>query len=332
MLDICYILLKSQSLFNFTGNADRKNSNENLCHHTKDVANNNTSDLKEKNELADGPGKCSNRSPSCPDSTTSPSFVSNDRNVDHKVSLNSPSITALETKGSESETSLDINPSTLNWRKTEDQNINPFCDTNYAAEKAKVPCFPSINSIQPVTENNIYPVATSTHGHLLDGGLASMAMHTSPVALHLLSSYIAAGFVPQIPFSHSAFAARPGFTPLNSTPRLQNSTGINFHGIESLMNKSSSYGNLRSESISKGSLDKDISSNSHALTTSINPGIVLPSNNGSTISSDTNIQYPTEMAVGAGDVHLASHSSSSTTDIKRPIPHLPHNSSGVGML
>ena len=198
-----------------------------------------------------------------------------------------------------------------------------------------MPCFPSINSIQPVTENNIYPVATSTHGHLLDGGLASMAMHTSPVALHLLSSYIAAGFVPQIPFSHSAFAARPGFTPLNSTPRLQNSTGINFHGIESLMNKSSSHGNLRSESISKGSLDKDISSNSltnHALTTSINPGMVLSSINGSTVSSDTNIKYPTEMSLGASDVHLPSHSNSSTTDIKRPIPHLPQNSSGVGML
>ena len=198
-----------------------------------------------------------------------------------------------------------------------------------------MPCFPSINSIQPVTENNIYPVATSTHGHLLDGGLASMAMHTSPVALHLLSSYIAAGFVPQIPFSHTAFAARPGFAPLNSTPRLQNPTGINFHGIESLMNKSSSHGNLRSESISKGSLDKDISSNSltnHALTTSINPGMVLSSINGSTVSSDTNIKYPTEMSLGASDVHLPSHSNSSTTDIKRPIPHLPQNSSGVGML
>lgn len=162
-----------------------------------------------------------------------------------------------------------------------------------------------------------------------------MAMHTSPVALHLLSSYIAAGFVPQIPFSHTAFAARPGFTPLNSTPRLQNPTGINFHGIESLMNKSSSYGHLRSESTSKGLLDKDISSNSltnHALTTSINPGMVLPPNNGPTINSDTNIQYPTEMAVGAGDVHLASHSNISKTDIKRPIPHVPQNSSGVGML
>ena len=327
--------MKSQSLLNFTGNADRKNSNENLCHHTKDVANNNTSDLKEKNGLADGPGKCSNRSPSCPDSTTSPSFVSNDRNVENKLSVNSPRIAALETKGSESETSLDTNPSALPWRKTEESNINLFCDTNYATEKTKAPCVSSIRSIQPVTENNLYPVASSTHGHLLDGGLASMAMHTSPVALHLLSSYIAAGFVPQIPFSHTAFTARPGFTPLNSTPRLQNPTGINFHGIESLMNKSSTYGNVRSESISKGSLDKETSSNSltnHALTTSMNPSMHFSSNNGSTMSSDTNIQYPTEMAIGGGDVHLPSHSNNTTTDIKRPIPHLPHNSSGVGIL
>ena len=49
-------------------------------------------------------------------------------------------------------------------------------------------------------------------------------------------------------------------------------------------------------------------------------------------SSDTSIQYPTKMAIGVGDVHLASHSNSTTTDIKRPIPHLPHNSSGVGIL
>ena len=65
--------------------------------------------------------------PPSPDSTTSPSFVSNDRNVDHKLSVNSPRIAALETKGSESETSLDTNPSALNWRKTEESNINLFC-------------------------------------------------------------------------------------------------------------------------------------------------------------------------------------------------------------
>ena len=154
-----------------------------------------------------------------------------------------------------------------------------------------------------------------------------MAAHTSPVALHLLSSYIAAGFVPQLPGNTALIQSRASFDPLNPTSSLQNTPGIGFQSIPSLMTTSAAANILHSQAIATSAMERNDSvnlPNTQDFNTSINPSMIRPTQSGFAANFGLNMNMPAS-GISSGQGKVISN------DIKRPIPHLPQKSSGIGI-
>ena len=192
----------------------------------------------------------------------------------------------------------------------------------------------SINSGHHLNENNPYSTLATNNAQIMGSGIPSMTVHTSPVALHLLSSYIAAGFVPQLPGSNTLLAARTGFETMNPTSNLQNTPGIGFQSVASLMTSSAASNTLHSQPIPTGSLEKTTSHSSHntpEFGLSMNPNMTMSTHNGFSLNSGGNMNLSAS-GIETNDIRTSGTNNNNSNDIKRPVPHLPPKSSGLGIL
>ena len=283
--------------------------------------------------LLEDPEKRSQRSPRCPDSSTSPSLTGkNNGSPKISTSISAPQVSPeLISKAQEAPN----NPSCPAWKENSNMEINTSArDTEIQTGKIKFPNLFSINSGHHLNENNPYSTLATSNAQILSAGIPSMAVHTSPVALHLLSSYIAAGFVPQIPGNNTLLSARTGFESVNPTANLQNTPGIGFQSVASLMTSSAASNTLHSQPISTGSLEKITSPSS--LTTQdfgipMNPNINMSTHNGFSLNSALNMNL-SGSGIKTNDVRSSGTNNNNSNDIKRPVPHLPPKSSGIGIL
>ena len=194
--------------------------------------------------------------------------------------------------------------------------------------------FLSLNPGNHLMEYSLYSNAATSTAQLLSGGIPSMTMHTSPVALHLLSSYIAAGYVPQIPGSAALLSGRTGFDRAIPTTNLQTTPGVAFQSVASLMTTSASSNNLHSQPISTGTLAKigpPSCLNAQDFGLSLNSTLSMPAHNGFPTNVGINMDLSSS-GIGTNDARPSGPSNALSNDIKRPIPHLPHKNSGVGIL
>ena len=227
---------------------------------------------EENHRSTDNPGKCSQRSPSCPDSTTSPSFVS------EKSEGDKTQPTTLVSKTESSRTKSDFLSAESKPEMKRPFTISP--KTSHSVEaKLRVPNYLNANVSHHLMEKNIYTNPTTTSIQQLNGNMPSVSPHTSPVALHLLSSYIAAGLVPQIPGNPSLITSQAAFDPINPTGSVQNTAGIGFQSISNLMTTSAATNILHSQSQANGSMEQSspISSLTHQdLNTSLSQNMIIP--------------------------------------------------------
>ena len=279
-------------------------------------------------------GRCSHRSPSCPDSTTSPSLAA-DNNINIKTTpfTYPPHTSPSALKNAMSEISNNLSDSTYK-EKLEEDSRSPTKNPESGLTKLRVPNFPTVSPTHRLIDGNPYSTSPRNTGQLLGGGLPSMAVHTSPVALHLLSSYIAAGFVPQISGNHTLFSTRSGFTPVNPASTTPQVSGLAFPPVDNLMTTSAPSVNLHSQSISALSLEKVTSPNClnpNSLNIPMASGLAMNTHNGfsTNIGLTPNFAAP---ALGTNDIHLPGSNNIRSSDIKRPIPHLPTKTPDVGIL
>ena len=150
----------------------------------------------EKESSLEYPRKCSQRSPSCPDSTTSPSPI-----TEPKPTAKLSAVTA-ESNPESNKKSPEFSP---NDSKNEiNRPFEQSPKTTYPDEaKLRIPNYLNISAGHHLNEKHLYTNSSTTSSQLFNGNIPSMTAHTNPVAFHLLSSYIAAGLVPQIPGSAS---------------------------------------------------------------------------------------------------------------------------------
>ena len=275
---------------------------------------------EENHGSPDNPGKCSQRSPSCPDSTTSPSFVNEKSEGDKTQSR------TLDSKTESSKTKSEFSPAESKSEMKRPFAISPKT-THPVEAKLRVPNYLNANVSHHLMEKNIYTNPTTTSIQQLNGNIPSMSPHTSPVALHLLSSYIAAGLVPQIPGNPSLITSQAAFEPINPTGSVQNTSGIGFQSISNLMTTSAATNILYSQSKANGSIEQNspISSlTNQDLNRSLSQNMIIPTLSGFSTNIGLHLNTPS-----TGISSLANRSTSN--DIKRPIPHLPQKSSGIGI-
>ena len=154
-----------------------------------------------------------------------------------------------------------------------------------------------------------------------------MTAHTNPVAFHLLSSYIAAGLVPQIPGNASLIPSQTSYDPLNPSSNIPNTPGIGFQSIANLMTTSAATNILHSQSIASGLTERNAQIDglsNQELNRTIISGKVVPTQSG----FSTNLGL--HMNMSSSGISSVSNKTVSN-DIKRPIPHLPQKSSGIGI-
>ena len=283
--------------------------------------------------MLEDPAKRSHRSPRCPDSTTIPSlFGKND--VSPGIAASKPvSYISPDLPSKQPEPSNDISHPA--WKENSDMQINASTRATETEEgKLKVPNFFSINSGHHLNESIPYSPSATSSAQILGAGIPSMTVHTSPVALHLLSSYIAAGFVPQMPGSSTLLSARTGFNSVNPTSNLQNAPGIGFQSVASLMTSSATSNTLHSQPISTASLEKITSPgclNPQDFSVSMNPTLTMSTHNGFSLNSGLNMNLAAS-GIGTNDVRSSAANNNNSNDIKRPVPHLPPKSSGIGIM